>query len=80
MTNLDIIRVGGELYAASEGDGGRRGGKETSTVNLEDGRDENELDEYASGEQMLSKVSHLFFAFLLLQLSTPVPGFVVGLL
>ena len=46
MTNLDIIRVGGELYAASEGDGGRRGGKETSTVNLEDGRDENELDEY----------------------------------
>ena len=38
--------MGGELYAASEGDRGRRGGKETSTVNLEDGRDENELDEY----------------------------------
>ena len=36
MTDLNVIRVGGELYAATKGNRGGCRRKESSTVHLED--------------------------------------------
>ena len=83
MADLNIIRVGGELDAATKGNGGGCRRKESSTVDLGDGVEYINVtikDIILLGEQIVLNVWHLFLAFLLLQLSTPVPGLIVGLL
>ena len=83
LADLYIIGMGGELNAATEGNGGGRGGKEASTVHLVF-RCYYMFDTLKNapwpGGQMLLNVRHLFLALLLLQLPTPVPRLIVGLL